>query len=118
VGRDQFITAAVDPGELPAPSETEMFSNDVWYRDNKFPTTTITLKPESESFDFHFEFAADEEGCVFEYRLWRLSEKDLTFEEIVRNWTLSLGKICLRPENNGRNSCGGESGFESCCRIG
>jgi hypothetical protein len=77
-----------------------MFSNDVWYRDNVFPTTTITLKPEDESFDFHFEFASDEEGCVFEYRLWRLSEEDLTFEEIVRNWTLSLGKVCLRPENN------------------
>ena len=65
-----------------------------------FPVTTITIKPMDESFDFHFEFAADEEGCVFEYRLWMLSEEDLTFQELVRNWTLSLGKVCLRPENN------------------
>ena len=81
---DQFITRSVDPGILPPKSSTEMFSNDVWYRDAVFPTTTITVKPKDESFDFHFEFASDEEGCVFEYRLWMLSEEDLTFSEIVR----------------------------------
>ena len=53
----------MDPGILPPKSSTEMFSNDVWYRDAVFPTTTITVKPKDESFDFHFEFASDEEAA-------------------------------------------------------
>jgi hypothetical protein len=60
IGRDQFITAAVDPGNMPESSTVELFSNDVWYRDAVFPITTITVKPKDESFDFHFEFSADE----------------------------------------------------------
>ena len=64
------------------PSTEEVFSHDVWYRDAKFPVTTITLKPEDEAYDYRFHFAADEEGCLFEYRLWRLSEEDLFFQRL------------------------------------
>jgi len=66
------------------------YENDVWYRDAKMPETTLTVKPTTETSEQLFQYASDEEGCIFEYRLWLLDEDDLFFQEIVRNWTVSL----------------------------
>lgn len=55
---------------------------DSWYRDDRMPSVTITLSTESETPDYRFRFAADEGGCVFEYRLW----DHYRYKEI-RKWT-------------------------------
>ena len=55
---------------------------DSWYRDDRMPMVAISLKPKSRTDDYRFRFAADEGGCVFEYRLW----DHYRFKEI-RKWT-------------------------------
>ena len=70
--------------------DKDVYENDVWYRDAKMPAAVMTVKPTTETSEQLFQFASDEEGCIFEYRLWLLDEDDLYFEEIVRNWTLML----------------------------
>jgi hypothetical protein len=55
---------------------------DSWYRDDRMPTVSITLKPASKTPEYRFRFSSDEGGCVFEYRLW----DHYRYKEI-RQWT-------------------------------
>ena len=41
---------------------------DVWYRDERSPSTLITSSPHDMSDEFLFTFACDEPYCIFEYR--------------------------------------------------
>ena len=76
--------------------EKDHYENDVWYRDAKVPEATLTTKPTTETSEQLFTYAADEEGCVFQYRMFKLSEDDLAYEEVVRNWTDSLELVYIQ----------------------
>ena len=76
--------------------EKDHYENDVWYRDGKMPEATLTTKPTTETSEQLFTYASDEEGCIFEYRVWKLSEDDLAYEEVVRNWTRSLSLVYIQ----------------------
>jgi len=60
------------------------FSNEVWYRDAELPQTTFTNVPGDRSPDNSFSFSADEEGCIFQWRL-----NDLSENRVEKNWTTS-----------------------------
>lgn len=60
---------------------------DSWYRDDRLPTVNIKTRPDTNTPQWTFRFAADEPGCVFEYRIWDV----LKFKEI-RPWTSVLHK--------------------------
>ena len=62
-------------------SETEFYA-DSWYRDALLPTVRIADKPEDYSDYPWFEFAANEPGVSFEYRIW----DPYNYEEL-RPWT-------------------------------
>ena len=55
---------------------------DSWYRDDRMPAVSITLSTHTLTPDYRFRFAADEGGCVFEYRIW----DHYRYKE-VRQWT-------------------------------
>ena len=76
--------------------EKDHYENDVWYRDAKVPEATLTTKPTTETSEQLFTYAADEEGCIFQYRMFKLSEDDLAYEEVVRNWTDSLELVYIQ----------------------
>ncbi|RYY37466.1 hypothetical protein EON62_01110 [archaeon] len=49
-------------------AEPGLYLNDVWYRDDRNPSTLIVRAPADETDELHFEFTADEPYCTFEYR--------------------------------------------------
>lgn len=72
------------------------FVNDVWYRDDELPITRIDKVPENETSDSIIEFSAENEpGCIFQYRMWRLSEdpKMQDWSELLRNWTFTTERV-------------------------
>jgi len=66
--------------------DIDLFNEDVWIRDDMAPETYITKQPSSGSSQYTFQFITDEEGCIYEYRVYFLDEN---YE--VRPWTLSYG---------------------------
>lgn len=44
------------------------YANDLWYRDDRNPSTVIAIAPRDQTNDNFFVFACDEPFCIFEYR--------------------------------------------------
>jgi hypothetical protein len=44
------------------------WANDVWYRDDRNPSTLISLAPADHSDEVFFNFVCDEPYCIYEYR--------------------------------------------------
>ncbi|KAA0176859.1 hypothetical protein FNF27_01681 [Cafeteria roenbergensis] len=70
---------------------------DAWYRDPVLPGTVITQAPRSSTSETIFEFAASEEACIFEWRIFELpglvkATVPGTGVE-VRNWTRQLPPV-------------------------
>jgi len=57
-------------------------AEDMWIRDDVAPETTITSYPSSGSSQTTWKFVANQEGCIFEYRVYSVDE---SYE--VRPWT-------------------------------
>jgi len=73
---------------------SNVYANDVWYRDDKLPQTLITLKPVHQTSQTVFQYSADEPNTLFEYRFVELDEDTLQpTGGFGRNWTLSTGEV-------------------------
>jgi hypothetical protein len=68
-------------------STEAQFMADTWYRDAQFPTVRMVDKPEDNTDYPWFEFAANEPGVSFEYRVW----DPYNYIEI-RQWTQCVKK--------------------------
>jgi hypothetical protein len=76
----------------------QVYHNDVWYRDGVLPVSSFTLKPDSYSSQLSFKFEADEQGCIFEWRL-----NDWSENRVEMNWTKSAGRLtvsCSSPRQD------------------
>lgn len=71
---------------------------DTWYRDSQIPSTAITLAPRSGTSESVFEFAASEEACIYEWRIFEVgaglvkASTPGTGTE-VRNWSKQLPPV-------------------------
>lgn len=74
---------------------------DSWYRDAVFPTARILKAPKSRSSQKRFQFAADEPGVHFEYRVW-----DPENYKEVRPWSKVVKKTGIVWLNWRRNGPG------------
>jgi hypothetical protein len=61
--------------------DVDNYNADLWYRDERWPSTLLLKKPEDQSSETLFDFAADEPNCMFEYRMTN-SENGV----ITRDW--------------------------------
>mmetsp|Transcript_17304 Transcript_17304/g.22471 ORF Transcript_17304/g.22471 Transcript_17304/m.22471 type:complete len:665 (+) Transcript_17304:1263-3257(+) len=63
------------------------YNNDLWYRDNVMPVSTLNTVPETGTSERIFEFKSNKEGAVFRYRVYsgdKLKE--------MRPWTLAYNQ--------------------------
>ena len=75
-----------------------IFSNDLWFRDERFPEAFFTRTPSSGSSETTFEFDCEDDTfvlksiCVFEYRIM-----DFSSGEVLRPWTRHIGPLDILP---------------------
>ena len=70
---------------------TDSYAQDMWYRDDKLPSTSIRKKPSSDTTETIFKVVSDEPGTQNEYRLYNKNDN-----VEVRRWNRFSLKIDLR----------------------
>jgi hypothetical protein len=63
------------------------YNNDLWYRDNVMPVSTLNTKPKYGTSEQVFEFKSNKEGAIFRYRVY-FGDKLIQ----VRPWTLAYNR--------------------------
>jgi hypothetical protein len=104
--RRTFGSAVMSEGPLQLPrlyvaggwEGENIFSNDLWYRDERFPEAFFTRTPSSGSSETTFEFDCEDDTfvlksiCVIEYRVI-----DYSSGEVLRPWTRHVGPLDILP---------------------